>query len=149
MTRIIADASVLVASLMADRRARHALLHTSHAIYVPPHVFEELLAKAGKIAKRARVTRSVVEAMFADLRARVEVVPPALLDAFLPEAVRRTREAGAEGDEDYVAAALALDAPIWTYDDDFARIRGVRTIGTAEVAGETSRGTGSRASGGP
>ncbi len=150
MTRVVADASVLVASLMADGRARHALLHSPSTFYVPPRVFEELREKAGKIAKRARVDRRIVEAMFADLRSRVEVVPQGLLDAFLPEARVRTREAGAEGDEDYVAAALALDAPIWTYDDDFSRVRGIRVIGTAEVAGETdrARAEGSRTSGG-
>ncbi len=144
MTRIVADASVLIASLMADGRARHPLLHSSATIYVPPRVFDELGRKAGKIAKRARVTRAVVEAMFADLRDRVEVVPQGLLDGFLLEAMARTREAGAEGDEDYVAAALALDAPIWTYDADFARIRGIRVIGTAEVAGEAGGAAGPR-----
>ena len=136
MTKVVVDASVLVASLMADGRARHALLHSPFSLYVPPRVFEELQAKAEKIAKRARLDRTVVDALLADLRSRIEVVPDALLAPFLPDARARAVAAGAEGDEDYVAAALALDVPIWTYDRDFARIRGVRVIGTAEVAGE-------------
>jgi len=136
MTKVVVDASVLVASLMADGRARHALLHSPFALYVPPRVFEELQAKAEKIAKRARLDQTVVDALLADLRSRIEVVPDALLAHFLPDARARAVAAGAEGDEDYVAAALALDVPIWTYDRDFARVRGVRVIGTAEVAGE-------------
>jgi predicted nucleic acid-binding protein len=137
MRRIVVDASVLVASLMADGRARHALLHTPSTLYVPPRVFEELERKAGKIAARARLDRTVVEALMADIRQRIEVVPEALLAPFLPEARARAQEADAEGDEDYVAASLALDAPIWTYDRDFRRIRGIRVIGTAEVSGES------------
>ena len=136
MTKVVVDASVLVASLMADGRARHALLHSPLTLHVPPRVFEELEARVGTIAKRARVDRTVVEALVADILHRVEVVPEALLARFLPDARARALAAGAEGDEDYVAAALALEAPIWTYDRDFGRIRGVRVIGTAEVAGE-------------
>lgn len=136
MTRIVVDASVLVASLMADGRARHALLHSPATLYAPPRVFEELEAKAGKIAKRARVNQATVEALLADLRHRIEIVPEALLAPFLSEARARTLSASAEGDEDYVAAALALEAPIWTYDRDFSRIREVRVIGTADVVGE-------------
>ncbi len=135
-TKVVVDASVLVASLMADGRARHALLHSSASLYVPPRVFEEVQAKAGKIAKRARVDRTVVEALLTDIRHRIEVVPEALLAPFLPDAQARALAADAGGDEDYVAAALALDAPVWTYDRDFARIRGIRVIGTAEVAGK-------------
>ena len=136
MTKVVVDASVLVASLMADGRARHALLHSPATLYVPPRVFEELEANIEKIAKRARVDRTIVEALLADLRPHIEVVPEALLTPFLPKARSRARAASATGDEDYVAAALALDAPIRTYDRDFRRIRGIQVIGTAEVAGE-------------
>lgn len=136
MTRIVVDASVIVASLMADGRARHALLHYPSTLYVPPRVFEELEKKAGKIAARARLDRTVVEALLADIRGRIEVIPEALLAPFLVDARARSLAAGAEGDEDHVAAALALDAPIWTYDRDFRHIRGIRLIGTAEVGGE-------------
>lgn len=133
MTKVVVDASVLVASLIADGRARHALLHSSSTLYVPPRVFEELDAKVAKIAKRARIDRTVVEALLADIRRRVEIVPEALLAPFLPEARKLALAAGAEGDEDYVATALALDSPVWTYDKDFGRIRGIRVIGTAGV----------------
>ncbi len=136
MTKVVVDASVLVASLMADGRARHALLHSSSTLYVPPRVFEELEANLGKIAKRAGVDATVVRALLADIRNRIEVVPETLLAAVAPEARTRAAAAHAKGDEGYVAAALALDAPIWTYDRDFERIRGIRVTGTAEVAGE-------------
>lgn len=137
--RVVVDASVLVASLMADGRARHALLHSPSTLYVPPRVFEELEAKVGKIAARARVDRTIVKALLVDIRHRVEIVPEAVLAPFRPDAEAMARAADAEGDEDYVAAALALKAPVWTYDRDFARIRGIRVVGTAEVAGEDRR----------
>src|SRR3970282_1212222 len=105
MTKVVVDASVLVASLMADGRARHALLHSPSTLYVPPRGFEGLEAKIGKIAKRARVDRTIVEALVADIRHRIEIVPETLLAPFLSDARARALAAGADGDEDYVAAA--------------------------------------------
>lgn len=138
MDRVVVDATVLFAALMSDGRARHVLLHSPKVLYVPPFVFEEVDAHMAEIVATSGLPRAVVEAVLADLEDRVEVVPPALVAPFLDEARELCGEADAEGDEDHVALALALDAPVWTYDDDFGRVEDVGTIGTAEVAGEVA-----------
>lgn len=134
MTGIVVDASTLLAALMADGKARRALLHTSATLYAPPLLLEEVEARLGKAAAQAKVAPAAVETLWADLRGRIAVVPAGVLAPFMDEARALATKADAEGDEDYVAAALALDAPVWTYDDDFRRIPGIRTIGTAAVA---------------
>jgi predicted nucleic acid-binding protein len=53
------------------------------------------------------------------------------------KARKTARDAGDENDWEYVALSWVEDAPIWTYDADFSRMDGVRTISTAEVSGET------------
>lgn len=133
MERLVVDASVLTAALMADGRTRHPLLHPPGPLYVPPRIFVEIEANTAKIVKRARVPRPVAAAVVEDVRTRVQVVPAAMLAPFLGEARRRTATAGAWGDEDCVALALAMKAPVWTLDKDFRRIRGIRVVTTADL----------------
>lgn len=136
MTRIVVDASVLVAALMADGRARFVLLHSQKTLYVPAFVFAEVERHVDAIAKRARLDRSTVLAALEVLRSHLEELPHALLVPHLDRARRLADDADAAGDEHYIAAALALDAPIWTYDDDFRRVKGVRVCSTRDVEGE-------------
>ncbi len=133
MTRLVVDASVVVAALMADRTTRHAILHTDAVLYVPLRILEETARHMPRIAQRAKVPAAVLQAVLDSLSDRFEMVPEALLEPHRAEAERRTRAADAHGDEDYVAVALTLDAPVWTLDDDFTRIEGVRTVTTADV----------------
>jgi len=131
--RIVVDASVLVAALMADGRARHALTHTEAFLYVPPRIFEEVEAHAAEIAGRAGVPEAIVRGLIEELAQHLDEVPSALIEPWLPEARERVAAAEAEGDEDYVALAIALDAEVWTYDHDFERIEGILTISTKDV----------------
>jgi PIN domain len=43
------------------------------------------------------------------------------------------RRADAQGDEDHIAMALALQAPVWTLDKDFVRAKGVGVLRTRDV----------------
>jgi predicted nucleic acid-binding protein len=134
MPRVVVDASAMVAALLADGRVRHALLHTAASLHAPPFVKEEVAAHLSAIAARARLPPVLLEGILAHLLARIEVVPRVLFEVRREEAVQRVLDAEAVGDEDHVALALALEAPIWTFDKDFARIPGIRVISTAEVA---------------
>lgn len=137
MNAVVVDASVLIAALMSDGRARRVLVHAPCAFYVPPHILDQAYRHLGAIAKRARLPKHSVKSVMDELFDRIEVVPAALFSPFLEDAKKRTRSADAEGDEHYVALADALDAPIWTYDNDFDRIPGIRRITTSDVAQDT------------
>lgn len=133
MRRVIIDASALIAALMANGRARAALLHGDAVFIAPPHIVEETEAALPKIVARVGQPPAVVRAILEILLARVTVIPADALVAHWPDAVGRARVAHAEGDEAYIALALATGAPIWTYDKDFGRVDGIVLISTSEL----------------
>jgi len=143
VTRIIVDASVLVACALSDGSSRRALFQaTDVEFYVPEFILEELRRKTPKLLALSGLPPPVLTGLIDDLFGRVDVVPRWAYAGQMKEALELTRAAGAEGDEDYVALALALEAPVWTYDKDFRRIRRIKVVRNPESALEQSRGKG-------
>ncbi len=129
MTKIVVDASVLVACTLSDGKARRALFQTSTAeFYAPEFVLDELKRKIPKILGISRVAPGVLTILIDDLLGRVTVVRRQAYAVRMEEALTLTTAAHARGDEDYVALALVLDAPIWTYDKDFKRVKGIKVV---------------------
>ena len=66
----------------------------------------------------------------------LEHVQEVSLDALSPFEVRAralARNAGDVDDWEYVALALALNAPIWTYDNDFGQVAGIEVVRTDAI----------------
>ena len=134
MTSVVVDASVIVACAIADGKARRALLTAPDVeFYAPAYIREEVLRTAPKIIALSGVGPTVVSTLLDDLFARIAIVPREGFSARLREAAAKVAVASARGDEDYVALALALAAPIWTYDKDFHRIKGIRVVSREQV----------------
>lgn len=133
MAFIVVDASVLFACLAKDGRARDVLMTTRANLVAPPALIDEVTALLPKAAARAGVSVDVMAGVLAHLGGRIQVLSGEAYKAKRDEAQRLCREADAWGDDEYVALALALDAAIWTYDNDFQRIPGLRIAGTTEV----------------
>jgi len=136
--RIVLDASVVVACLFKDGSARRILLHASNVTFLaPPGIQEEAEAQLSRAARRTGLPPETVRLILGDLLRHLEVVPMNRLRSVGAKARKTARDAGDENDWEYVALSWVEDAPIWTYDADFSRMDGVRTISTAEVSGET------------
>jgi predicted nucleic acid-binding protein len=134
LNRVVVDASVVLASLISDGPTRGLLLgHHDLECYAPDVVVAELDPHMTRMADRTAKPREIVAALFADIRARLEVVPVTAYAAFLPHARVRAKAARAKGDEAYLALAEALSAPVWTYDKDFRRVAGLKVLSTREV----------------
>ncbi len=134
MRAVVLDASVLVACLFKDGRARHVLLHASDVRFVaPPDLLAEARRQLPKVAHRAGISAEQARATLQVLRGYVHEVPLELLRPLEPRARDLALRAGDADDWEYVALALTLDAPVWTYDDDLRRIKEIRTIGTSRV----------------
>lgn len=135
MTRLVLDASVLMASLIAKGPTR-ALLLGAHPLelHAPEVISGEVEKHLPRVAQRTSNPLEVVRTLVGDILARVEVAPVTLYASRLPEALRRCKAAHAHHDEAYVALADVLACPIWTYDKDFRRIRGLKVLSTSEVA---------------
>lgn len=136
-TIVVVDASVLVACLLKDGRAREVLLNHPEVQFVAPgFVLDELERSRARLQSKFRIPSSAFDAVMGGIRERVQIVAARAYVARREEAQRRAKKAQAWGDDEYVALALALDAPIWTYDDDFDRIEGVRRVTAAQIEEE-------------
>lgn len=134
MTIVVVDASVIVACAIADGKARRTLLLDSDVeFYAPQFVLEEVRRRVPKILALSGVAPSILTALLDDLFSRIAVVPRQGFIDRMEEATDLAKRAGAQGDEDYVALALTLDAPIWTYDNDFHRVRGIRVVSREQI----------------
>lgn len=134
MTSVVVDASAIVACAIADGKARRAFLTSANVeFYAPAFVVEEVRHRMPKIIALSGVGPSVLSALMDDLFARIVVVPREGFIHRMAEATALAKRADAHGDEDYIALALTLGAPVWTYDRDFHRIKGVRVVSREQV----------------
>ncbi len=134
--RVVVDASVVVAALMADGTVRDTLLSSSdHDFVAPSYIREEVTRNLPRVAHRARLDPVTVRALVEDVLEAIDLVPPAFYAQFSVKAGEIVRRAGARGDVEYVALALLLDAPVWTLDADFRRIPGLAVLSPRDVAG--------------
>jgi predicted nucleic acid-binding protein len=128
------DASVLVASLMADGSVRHLLLTSPGLSFSAPHrAYDEVGNLLPKIVARTDLPEAVVRAVLGHVASRIDLVPAAIYSGEIAKARRLAERADARGDEDYIALALAYDAPIWNLDKDFRRVRGVEVLETRAI----------------
>ena len=134
MTSVVVDASVIVACAIADGKARRTLLAaTGVEFYAPEYILEEVRRRVPKIIALSGVAPAVLSSLYDDLFARIAVVPRDGYRDLLEEATSLAGRAGAQGDEEYIALALALHAPVWTYDKDFHRVRGIRVVSREQI----------------
>lgn len=125
---IVVDASVVVAALMADGSTRHALLQTQARLIAPPMIQAEVKRAFDRVARKsttdARKLRRVLEAVWS----HIDIVPPKAYAHARPDAQDACKVAQAWDDDEYVALAMALQAPIWTLDRDFERVAGIEVV---------------------
>jgi len=132
--RIVVDASVLVATLMADGTVRDVLLSSpDHEYFAPQYIQAELERNLSRIASRARLPMETVRALTEDVFEAVDLLHSATYAHLLADATALAKAANAQGDEDYIAVAMLLNAPVWTLDNDFRRMKGIRCLNTKEV----------------
>jgi predicted nucleic acid-binding protein len=131
---IVVDACVVIAGLLKDRAVRDALLSSgTYAFSAPAYLRGELTQHLGRIASKSRLPESTVEAVIADILGAIDMAPPGVYTPWLDLARKLARDADALGDEEYIALALALEAPIWTLERHFSRIQGLRTLSTSDL----------------
>lgn len=135
MTRFVVDASVVMAALDRDGRVR-ALLMTAPAhvaFYAPEFLFVEIEDNLDGLAADIDVPRVAIEAVLRTLRTRITILPASTTQHVYERAKVLAEEADADHDEEYVALALAIDAPIWSLDKDFDRIAEIQRVDSKTV----------------
>lgn len=119
---------------MVDGTVRDVLLGSTTAeFHAPDFLLTEVGRHSGRIAARSGLALASVHALLEDISETITFVPEPAYAAVLPEATRAARAAGASGDEQYVALAFWLDAPVWSLDKDLRRIARLQVLSTGEV----------------
>lgn len=124
MQTVIVDASVLLAGWMKGGSIRRVLLKPPEAVALaaPEYLRLEAESKILRAATRLGVSLDVAAALLDDILVHIRVIPVEAWEPTYDEAQKICAKHSAFGDEPYVAAALALDSPVWTFDPDFDRI---------------------------
>jgi predicted nucleic acid-binding protein len=134
LKRVVVDASVVVAGLFVKGNVRDVLLNAEGiAFCAPSYLWEATLRQLPKVVKRARIPGETVRAVLEDLLDCIEKMPPGVYASTIVQARRLAVLADALADEDYIALAMGLDAPIWTLDRDFQRVPGLVVLSTERV----------------
>ena len=132
--RVVVDANVVVAALMADGTVRDVLLNTTKLdFFAPDYLKAEIARHEARIAARAQLDPASVAALLEDVGEAVEFVPRDAYGERAADGRRLANQAPAHGDEEYIALALWLEAPIWCLDNDLRRVRQLRVLSTSEV----------------
>lgn len=127
MQRVVVDATVAVAALLKDGATRRIMIRPPDGVQLcaPDSLFREAASKIPLAASRLGIALDVAETLLQDILALVRPIPEELLLDTWEATVEACAKAAANGDEAYVAAALALKAPIWTFDPDFDRVAAI------------------------
>lgn len=129
---VVVDANVLFGALLRDGTTRQLLLYGGLNLYTPPTIWAEFERNRAYLLKKSRATEAAFDLLLGVLRDRIGEVP-----------LRRIRERMAEAaaslgpgnpiDAPYVAAALALDATLWTQDKELKAKAPVPVVSTEDV----------------
>lgn len=117
--QIVLDANILVRAVLGVRVADLLKRYAERVSFFAPQIaFDDASRHLPAIAAKRGVDSTLLLDSLAHLHTVVEAISPNLTDLWKEEAVARigTRDMM---DWPIVAAALALDCPIWTEDRDF------------------------------
>lgn len=131
--RLVIDANILIRAVFGERvRALIAGASDNVAFYVAEANFEEARHYLAQLAPRRGIPEPLWQATLATVMTAVQLVGQEELLLVEPEARARIAQRD-EQDWPGLAAALLMNCPIWTEDQDFFG-SGVPTWTTATVA---------------
>lgn len=134
LTRIVVDASVVVAGLFKDGTVRELILNLDDPeLCAPAYIRQEAFRQIPRVATRAKLSEPIVRTVLEDLFGAIELIPAGVYSAWMGRALALAKKAAAVEDADYIALALALGAPVWTLDGDLRRVPGLRILATQDV----------------
>lgn len=124
----------MLAGLFKDGTVRDILLNLEDGqLVAPQYLRSEVERHLPDVVVRSKMSEVTTRAVLEDLLGVIDLVPIEVYSSSMDQAREIARRADARGDEDYIAMALELDAPVWTLDKDFARTPGLSILRTRDV----------------
>lgn len=123
----------MIAAFLQDGSARKAIQRPTFRYVAPFSLLAELLRHVAALSRRKGLTPEQGAVILEAILANIELQSAAAFAATYAAARTGAHAAQAWNDEDYVALAFSLHAPVWTYDKDFQRIKGITTVTTQDL----------------
>lgn len=128
---LVVDANIVLSALTAGR-ITDLVLSPKLELVAPDLLFTEVDKHKGEIKDRSKLSDDDFETLRKLLEKRVRVLPLNEFSSLMPKAEELLGEH--KKDAPYVALALKLDCPFWTYEKRFAGMGGIKSLTTSEVA---------------
>lgn len=131
--KIVIDTNVLIAAIIKNSLTRRILLFSGYKFYLPEYAFDEFLKYEATILQKAKLPFEHYREVLGTLLVSIHVVRPPEYNSYLKEA-EYLFGAIDQGDVPFLAAALALDAVIWSEDKDFEKQDKVKILKTKDFS---------------
>lgn len=128
---LVVDANIVLSALTAGR-ITDLLLSPKLELVVPDLLFLEVEKHKEEIKDRSKLSGEDFETLLKLLGKRIKALPLEEFSSQMPKAEELLGEH--KKDAQYVALALKLNCPFWTYEKRFADIGGIKSLTTADVA---------------
>jgi len=128
--KLVVDANVLFAATLKRSATARLLLHQEVSAYSPRYIVEEFARKKKELESKYEGTPEELSLVFATIVRHVNIVPDQTLEPYLPAAKAITADSK---DWLYAAAALSIEADIWSNDRGFKNQQRIRVWTTSEL----------------
>lgn len=128
---LVVDANIVLSALTAGR-ITDLLLSPKLELVAPDLLFAEVEKHKEEIKDRSKLSDEDFETLLKLLGKRIKALP---LEEFSSQMQKAEELLGEhKKDAQYVALALKLNCPFWTYEKRFADIGDIKSLTTADVA---------------
>jgi len=127
---VVADANVLISSIIGRSFTLDMLFSDKLEIAVPDWIFSEIEEHKSEILEKSMISQDEFELFLDLIKTKLEIVASSELN----EHMKKADEISVDPDDvQYFALALKLACPIWSNDPHFREQSSVRVFSTKEL----------------
>ncbi len=131
--KIVVDANIVIAALAKQSITKEVLLYPFMDYYSPDFLLEELAEHEDEIISKMHIDKAGYQKVLDILTKKIKIVHKATYSQYMGQAHEIMGKLD-EDDEQYIAAALSIDADgVWSYDPDFKEQEVVKLFTTGEL----------------
>ena len=129
--RVVVDANVILSCLISGNTAQ-LIFSPRIELFAPEFMLIEIKRHKGEILKKSKLSDDEFELLFLLIEKHIQIVQKSYFIHLLPKARQLMREH--LKDVPYIALALFLDCPFWSYEKRFSKLAEVKTLSTSEIS---------------
>jgi len=128
--KLVVDANIIMSCLISGRDSD--LLFSPHLdLYSPDLLFSELRKHKQEIVLKSSLSEAKIELLLILLEKQVNIISGNMFENLMLKAMKLLGEH--KKDAPFIALALYLDCPFWTYEKRLAKLEEIEVITTPEL----------------